>query len=343
MARKRGNLWQADVRTPEGNRLRPTFKTKEAAEAWESATKLAIQEGKPYDAKAPLPRRRAHRDLSLLGTLFDFTKKTEWDGQKAGETLARNGRIVMNHLGANTPVADITSGDIADMKVAFAQEGLSPSTVNRRVAALSKMLRIALDNEVIDKLPRIRWNKVEKTRFRFLDEREERILLNYWKAENLIHVHDLTILLIDTGARCYSEMIPARWDAFGPGFKTVTFWHTKTNRPRTVPLTSRSQKIVKDRHKEFGDKTGPFWGLNKNTMQSRWENMRAATGLEGVTPHVMRHTCCTRLVLGGVDVKRVMEWMGHDTISTTMRYMQIKPSSLEDALKALERDDRQAA
>ncbi len=343
MARKRGNLWQADVRTPEGKRLRPTFPTQAAAEAWESATRFAIQEGKPLPGKAATPRRRADRDLSLLGALFDFTKRTEWDGQKAGDSLSRNGQFVTDHFGRNKLVTEITAGDIADMKLAFADDGLSPATVNRRVAALSKMMRIALDNEVIDKLPRIRWNKVEKTRFRFLDEREERILLNYWKAANLPHVHDLTVLLIDTGARCYSEMIPVRWDAFGPGFKTVTFWQTKTNRPRTVPLTSRSQQIIKERHEEFRDKSGPFWGLNKNTMQSRWENMRAATNLEGVTPHVMRHTCCTRLVLGGVDVKRVMEWMGHDTIVTTMRYMQIKPSSLEDALKALERDDRQAA
>ncbi|WLR94079.1 tyrosine-type recombinase/integrase [Shinella zoogloeoides] len=55
-----------------------------------------------------------------------------------------------------------------------------------------------------------------------------------------------------------------------------------------------------------------------------------------VTPHTLRHTCCTRLVLGGVDVKRVMEWMGHTAIVTTMRYMQIKPTSLEEIVHVLE-------
>ncbi len=37
-----------------------------------------------------------------------------------------------------------------------------------------------------------------------------------------------------------------------------------------------------------------------------------------------------------MDIKRVMEWMGHSAIVTTMRYMQIKPTSLEDVLHVLE-------
>lgn len=36
------------------------------------------------------------------------------------------------------------------------------------------------------------------------------------------------------------------------------------------------------------------------------------------------------------DVKRVMEWMGHTAIVTTMRYMQIRPSGLMDVLHVLE-------
>lgn len=85
--------------------------------------------------------------------------------------------------------------------------------------------------------------------------------------------------------------------------------------------------------------TTPFLASNTDThMRDRWETMREAINLNDVTPHVLRHTCCTRLVLGGVDVKRVMEWMGHDAIVTTMRYMQIKPTSLEEIVHILERN-----
>lgn len=50
----------------------------------------------------------------------------------------------------------------------------------------------------------------------------------------------------------------------------------------------------------------------------------------------MRHTCCTHLINGGVHIKRVMEWMGHSTMSTTMRYMQIRPDSLDEVVAVLE-------
>lgn len=337
MARQRGKLWQADVRLPDGKRLRPTFKTRAAAEAWESSAKLAVEEGKPLPPHATVSRRSSERDLATLGPLYDFVKRTEWNPQRSGVTLARNGQWVVDHFGRNKPVAEITSADLANMKVSATEQGLAPSTANRMLAAASKLLRVAMENGVIEAKPKARWNKVEKTKFRFVDDVEERAILAYWNAVNLPDLHDLTVLLIDTGARCFSEMMPVRWDAFGPNFSTVSFWHTKTNRPRTVPLTKRARDIIAARHKVRGDKFGPFAAINKHAMRTRWDAMRETLQLPDVTPHVMRHTCCTRLVLGGVDVKRVMEWMGHDAIVTTMRYMQIKPNSLEEIVHVLER------
>jgi len=344
MARQRGNLWQADVRTPEGKRLRPTFKTQAAAEAWETNAKLAIEEGKPLPKFAQVARARASRDLALLGNLYDHVCRTEWNDMRAGQTLTRNGRHVVEYFGRNKLVNEITPADAAEMRVHFAEQGLAPATVNRKTAALSKMLKVAKDNDLVSNVPRLRWNKVEQTKFRFLDAKEEKAVLAYWAnlgTEIGDDIHDLTVLLIDTGARCFSEMLPARWDAFGKDFKTVTFWKTKTNKPRTVPLTERCKAIlrarfaVKDR-RAVDERWGPFAGFSRGSMRSQWDIMREALHLPDVTPHTLRHTCCTRLVLGGVDVKRVMEWMGHTAIVTTMRYMQIRPTSLEEIVHVLE-------
>lgn len=334
MARQRGSLWQADIRTPEGKRLRPTFKTKAEAEAWETNAKLAIEQGKPLPGSTPVARSPVARDLALLGNLYDHVCRTEWNSMRAASSLLRNGKDVVEYFGRNKRVPDITAAEAAEMKVHFAEKGLTPATVNRKTAALSKLLNVAKDNGIVVNVPRLRWNKVEQTKFRFLDDKEERALLAYWESMGDADLHDLTILLIDTGARCFSEMLPVRWDAFGPGFKTVTFWHTKTNRPRTVPLTKRCQAILKERKKAKG--WGPFGGFSRGAINSRWDTMRATLNMPDVTPHTLRHTCCTRLVLGGVDVKRVMEWMGHTAIVTTMRYMQIRPNSLEEIVHVLE-------
>ena len=338
MARLRGKRWTADVRLENGERLRPSFDTEEQALAWEAAARLAKVEGKPIPSPQTVSKKGggAHK-LNLLGALYDHVVRTVWSHGRAGSTQIKNGQHVVEYFGRNKNIAEITSVDIAEMRVAFMEKGNAPATANRKAAALSKMLRTAHDSGLLDRMPKFNWSPEGKTKFRYLDDKEEQILLEYWDTMELEDMRDLTVLLIDTGGRCFSEVVPLRWDALGPDFKTVTFWQTKTNKPRTVPLTQRSQAILKKRHVTRNQRYGPFASFKKRATRDRWDAMRVALGFQDVTPHTLRHTCCTRLVLGGVDVKRVMTWMGHSNIATTMRYMQIKPTALEDIVGVLER------
>lgn len=50
--------------------------------------------------------------------------------------------------------------------------------------------------------------------------------------------------------------------------------------------------------------------------------------------HMLRHTCASRLAQRGAPPQMIQRWMGHKTITVTMRYMHLAPSSL-DALTAL--------
>lgn len=333
MARLRGRRWQADVRLADGVRLRPTFATRVEAEAWEAATKLSVMEGKPVQ---PARKSAKKTGLALLGSAFDHVWRTEWSSMKAAKTMKINATTVVEYFGRQRRLDQISSADVAEFKTTLAERGLAPTTVNRKVASLSKILSVAQDAGAIERKPKINWNHEEKTRFRYLDRGEERAMLDYWVAQKDDDMHDLTVLLVDTGARCWGEMCPVRWDAFGPNFASVTFWQTKSGRPRTVPLTARSRELLAKRKKLKPNALGPFTGVNRSTMTDRWKTMRSVLRLPDVTPHTLRHTCCSRLVNGGVDVKRVMEWMGHATIVTTMRYMQIKPNALEGVLHVLE-------
>ncbi|WEK51827.1 MAG: site-specific integrase [Candidatus Kaistia colombiensis] len=297
----------------------------------------AVRWGKPRPKSLVLPRAEASRDLELLGPLYDFVCKTEWDAMRAATDLKRNGLHVVEYFGRKKDVREIQIPDIADLKAHLAKRGNSTATINRKCAALSKMLHVAVDADVLVKVPKIKRNVEVKTRFRYIDEQEERAIMAYWKARGWTDYADLTTLLVDTGARCFSEMIAAHWDAFGHHNGSVTFWTTKTNQPRTVPVTKRCREILARRRGLHGHNAGPFTMMRKGTMAVRWDAMQETLGLHDVTPHTLRHTCCTRLILGGVDVKRVMEWMGHSTITTTMRYMQIRPGALHEALQVLER------
>ncbi|RWO57070.1 site-specific integrase [Mesorhizobium sp.] len=335
MARKRGNKWQASVTDANGKRHRPAFDTESQAVAWEGAAKLAVDEGRPLP---PIATGKAgNRDLALLGSLFTHVKRTHWAGMRSASTSNTNAKTVVEYFGEKKPVADIGSAEIAEFRADLAERGLSHSTINRKCAALSKMLHVAHDAGVITKVPRIRFSKEEQTKFRYIDDTEEKVILAFWLATGDQDLHDLSMFLVDTGARCYSEAMAAGWDAFAKGFASVTFWHTKTNKPRTVPLTRRVREMLIRRQKTLHNRTGPFTGGSKDTMKGRWMKMRTTTGLHDVTPHTLRHTCCTRLINAGVDIKRVMTWMGHTELTTTLRYMQIRPNGLDDIVAMLEK------
>ncbi|MFJ1565018.1 tyrosine-type recombinase/integrase [Streptomyces erythrochromogenes] len=48
----------------------------------------------------------------------------------------------------------------------------------------------------------------------------------------------------------------------------------------------------------------------------------------------MRHFCASELYLGGLDLIAIQEVLGHSWIATTMRYVHVQQTRVEDALVA---------
>jgi site-specific recombinase XerD len=52
---------------------------------------------------------------------------------------------------------------------------------------------------------------------------------------------------------------------------------------------------------------------------------------EKLTPHVLRHYCASELYLNGMDLIAIQEVLGHSWIATTMRYVHVHGTRVEDA------------
>lgn len=136
-----------------------------------------------------------------------------------------------------------------------------------------------------------------------------------------------------------------RWLGEGGGSRDVGSWTrgvtgpTKSGRERKVPMTGALERALKSiRHLRsplvFCDDGGK--PLKIDWLHERlWTALRRA-GLRKIRWHDLRHTFASQLMMAGVPVRQVQDWMGHSTITMTMRYAHLAPDGGADLIRALE-------
>jgi len=213
------------------------------------------------------------------------------------------------------------------------ERGNSNATINRKMAALSKLLRKACKMGDIYSLPEFRRQKERSGRIRFLEIDEEERLFAEIRLRSE-HYWQLAVFLVDTGARL-GEATGLHWNDIHDG--TVTFWLTKSGRSRTVPLTQRVREVLGSMERT---KFGPFGKIKQYQFRAVWHEAKGVIGLSTdseLVPHCLRHTCASRLVRGGVDIRRVQMWLWHQTLQMTMRYSHLATHDLDVCVPILER------
>lgn len=328
----RGSGYQATVHH-QGQRYRKLCRSRSEAEAWELSAKAALLRGEPVpdqDNKAggsPAPGN--------LNQLLELTRKRYWAGRPGEKTAVVNATKCVEALGEHLTPAAVTEQRIDEMVFKFETEGVSDSTINRRLSALSKMLTFASERGYIARKPKIERKKEAQHRIRYLSADEEAELLAFFEYIGQETMRDLCIVGIDTGMRI-GEILRIEGRDIDHGM--VSIWRTKNSKSRSVPLTSRAENVIQRRSETLsGGKL--FEGVTNSIVNHYWNQARrhlALTRDPQFVPHAMRHTFCSRLVQRGVDIVSVSKLAGHSSIVVTMRYAHLAPDNLVNAIKKLE-------
>ena len=335
--RKRGSSWEATI-WPGGRRVRKSFDSQAAAASWEEEQTHKAALGIPLD----LPNAATTGSpMMSLQSLFSKVHERVWAGTRGEGTAAINSQAIMDILGAGMPIGNISVGHADSIITKLRVAGNSDATINRKLAALSKALNFAVERGWIAKCPKFSRLKETEGRLRFATDEEEAAALAYFHWSGDEAMADLWVVLIDTGLRLGEALKLAAKDIdFNVAPRPILrVWENKADLPRSVPLTGRVTEVLKRRACLKTPDAPVFSDLDHSSVRYRWDRMKLKLGLGGdsaFVPHTLRHTTASRLVQRGVPLKVVQEWLGHRSISTTMRYAHLAPANLFAAAGALE-------
>jgi integrase len=199
---------------------------------------------------------------------------------------------------------------------------LAPGSINRELATLRRLLRLAHEWKEIQRVPRIRLLRGERNREFVLNQLFE---LAYLSACPEV-LGDVATVLLDTGLRLGEALSlewpqvrlqPVRGGKFG--FVTVLSGNAKNKKSRNVPLSARAVRILLKWSPEvnglvFHRKDGS--AIPESHLDQQHARVRKMMKLRSdFVLHSLRHTFGTRLGEAGADAFTIMKLALVQTLS----------------------------
>ena len=334
--RPKGTKWQVDVSIAGVRAPRVSCDTKAQAEIVEADFKAKLLAGVPPD-KLTVPEAPKADLKGTLGDACNMAHRTFWAGRKAEFSCLRNAEAWCKELGYDFPLVKMDADQIGAVCDAWGANGSAAGTINRKLAALSVMLKLAVERDLIVRVPRLPKRKEYEGRLRwFSDDEVDSLFAHVAHDQEFL---DLFIIAAETGLRQAEILTLTKRDIDFKG-GLVLLGETKGNKRRSVPLTSLATHAAKRRgdgkmdHEDLFTKRASTTNISR-TMRA-WKFKIGLPEGDEACFHTFRHTTCSRLVQRGVSLPVVQKFMGHADITTTMRYAHLAPDSLDEARKALE-------
>lgn len=304
-----------------------SFKRKTDAKKWAQSVEAAIDERR-Y-------RNVAQAKRHTVGELIDRYIENYLPRKPRSEPLQRQQlKWWRKQIGALT-LADLTTDIIVEHRDRLAHRVLptgkqiSPSTVNRYLAALSHVLTIGVkelrwlpDSPIRD----VSKLKEPQGRVRFLSDDERNRLLEACDASDNRYLLTIVIIALSTAMR-KNEILTLNWDAVDLDRHWIILENTKNKERRTVPLVGKAYEMICDlAAKADGQSSLLFPGRNPLkpiVIKKAWYTALARSELENFRFHDLRHSAASYLAMNGASLPEIADILGHKTYQMVKRYAHL--------------------
>ncbi len=347
-----------------GQVRRESTKTEKETEA---RRVLKEREGRAATGQPILPRADRVRYEEAASDLLQFYTTTgKRDLEEVEWRLKHLGRYFAGHR-----IVSIDPADVTAYSAARQTQGASGGTINRELALLKRMLRLAYENGKLVRLPVIRLLKEAAPRAGFF-ERGQFEAVRRHLPEDL----QVAVTIAHTfGWRIRSEVLNLKLTQVDLKAGTLRLdpGQTKNDDGRLVYLTpelkamldaqvGRVMSLMHERGtvipylfphlsgRHQGKKRGDFYKgwrsaclqamLEGKDTEARSKILQAVKhnprlGLLGMLRHDLRRTSVRNLVNAGVSERVAMQITGHKTRSVFDRYHIVSPADLQEATRKL--------
>lgn len=264
------------------------------------------------------------------------------------------------------PLADVTAWSVEKWKATRLKAGINPATVNRDLVRIKAALAKAVEWNILPDNPLRSVKRArgeDSGRVRYLSAAEEKALRtalaarddahrarresgSAWRTSRGIepleaingysdHLTPMVILALNTGLR-RGELTSIRWDDINlPGrLLTVRAGYAKSGKARHVPLNKEAVGVLEALWIARSDEGRLFPLLDP---KKAWAAVLASAKIKAFRFHDLRHTFASNLVMAGVDINTVREFLGHADLTMTLRYAHLAPSHKAAAIEKLTR------
>jgi site-specific recombinase XerD len=309
--------------------------------------------------------------MTLPSLIADFLEYLEIQKGCSPLTIERYGhylRRFRSWLSRNSPAAkpeEMSLDHIRKYRLHLARlrgdDGLPLKRITQgyHIVALRAFLRYLVVQRDISTLSpdKIELPKQSSRSIAFLNPEQVERLLNSPKISNDAGLRDRTIIetLFSTGLRV-SELVSLNRDQVDLERKEFGV-RGKGNKLRVVFLSDtaaqwieRYLRVRKDDFKPLfirysgavdTQRNGEKMRLTARSIQNIVAKYAKKSGLPiETTPHTLRHSFATDLLIGGADIRSVQEMLGHESIRTTQVYTHVTNRHLKEVHKAFHSRNR---
>ncbi len=208
----------------------------------------------------------------------------------------------------------------------------NPHTLNRKLSAINAFFSFCIKSEFIDDAPHIQRSKLPKMLPKFLEYDEIITATDQIDISTWIGLRDRAFILFlyASGTRV-SEAIESRKSDLEEGWLRIH--HAKGDKERMVPIAPQAIEVIEHYLNARPFSKDQLWLNYRGERLSRISAFKITQKYLGVSPHVLRHSFATALILGGADLRVVQEFLGHVSLDTTQIYTHLHRQDLADTLR----------